>query len=214
MLYSIRTFEVLLPLYFAFIPLLVSTPLVTAQTLVPGMHGMSIVPGVRFTWVIVSGDNEISINVRYNATDTTPPITIVATALTEGGQSTISGSQVLNAGWPSPNSIIVRLNGSTSLYNADLITVVASPYGNPPLVTEAPPASIDNQPQASTETPKYSPNNQSGNGNNCDSSYPDFCIQPPPPTLNCSDILQRGFTVLSPDRHDLDRDGNGIGCEE
>jgi hypothetical protein len=209
-LHSIRTFEVLLPLYFAFIPLLVSTPLVTAQTLVPGMHGMSIVPGVRFTWVIVSSDNEISINVRYNATDTTPPITIVATALTEGGQSTISGSQVLKAGWPSPNSIIVRLNGSSSLYDADLITVVASPYGNPPIVTEPPPAPIVNQPQASTETP----NTQSGNGNNCDSSYPDFCIQPPPPTLNCSDIPQTGFTVLSPDRHDLDRDGNGIGCEE
>ncbi len=214
MLYSIRAFKVLLSLYFAIIPLLVTIPFVSAQTLVPGMHGMSIVPGVRFTWVIVSSDTEISINVRYDAADTTPPITIVATALTEGGQSTISGSQVLSAGWPSPNSITVRLNGSTSLYNADLITVVASPYGNPPLVTEAPPASIDNQPQVSTETPKYSPNNQSGNGNNCDSSYPDFCIQPPPPTLNCSDILQRGFTVLSPDRHDLDRDGNGIGCEE
>ena len=50
--------------------------------------------------------------------------------------------------------------------------------------------------------------------NQCDSSYPDFCIQPPPPTLSCSDIPQKGFTALSPDRHDLDRDSNGIGCEE
>jgi hypothetical protein len=49
--------------------------------------------------------------------------------------------------------------------------------------------------------------------NHCDSSYPDFCIQPPPPALNCSDIPQEDFTVFAPDRHDFDRDGNGIGCE-
>jgi hypothetical protein len=59
--YSIRTFEVLLSLYFAFIPLLVSIQLVTAQTLVPGIHGMSIVPGVRFTWVIVSSVDKFTI---------------------------------------------------------------------------------------------------------------------------------------------------------
>ena len=48
---------------------------------------------------------------------------------------------------------------------------------------------------------------------NCDSSYPDFCIPPPPPDLNCADILDKRFTVLPPDPHGLDRDGDGIGCE-
>lgn len=48
---------------------------------------------------------------------------------------------------------------------------------------------------------------------NCDRSYPDFCIAPPPPDLDCSDIPQKGFTVLPPDPHRFDRDKDGIGCE-
>jgi hypothetical protein len=53
-----------------------------------------------------------------------------------------------------------------------------------------------------------------GTGNsNCDSSYPSVCIPPPPPDLDCGDISYRHFQVLSPDLHNFDRDGDGIGCE-
>ena len=48
---------------------------------------------------------------------------------------------------------------------------------------------------------------------NCDPAYPDFCIPPPPPDLNCSDIPQKNFTVLPPDPHGFDGDKNGFGCE-
>ena len=48
---------------------------------------------------------------------------------------------------------------------------------------------------------------------NCHPSYPDFCIPPPPPDLNCPDIPHKRFTVLPPDPHKFDRDKNGIGCE-
>ena len=48
---------------------------------------------------------------------------------------------------------------------------------------------------------------------NCDPSYPDICIPPPPPQLDCSDIPYKDFKVLPPDPHNLDSDGNGIGCE-
>jgi hypothetical protein len=48
---------------------------------------------------------------------------------------------------------------------------------------------------------------------NCHYSYPDVCIPPPPPDLNCSDIPYRRFRVLPPDPHHFDSDGNGIGCE-
>lgn len=48
---------------------------------------------------------------------------------------------------------------------------------------------------------------------NCDPSYPDFCIAPPPPDLNCPDIPQKRFTVSGSDPHGFDRDGDGIGCE-
>jgi hypothetical protein len=47
----------------------------------------------------------------------------------------------------------------------------------------------------------------------CDPAYPDVCVPPPPPDLDCSDIGARDFTVLSPDPHGFDTDGDGIGCE-
>lgn len=48
----------------------------------------------------------------------------------------------------------------------------------------------------------------------CDPAYPDVCIPPPPPDLDCKDIKYRNFRVLPPDPHRLDgRDGDGIGCE-
>ena len=47
----------------------------------------------------------------------------------------------------------------------------------------------------------------------CDPAYPSVCIPPPPPDLDCGDIPYRDFTVLPPDPHDFDRDGDGVGCE-
>jgi len=47
----------------------------------------------------------------------------------------------------------------------------------------------------------------------CDPSYPDVCILPPPPDLDCRDIPWRRFRVLPPDPHRLDGDRDGIGCE-
>jgi micrococcal nuclease len=61
------------------------------------------------------------------------------------------------------------------------------------------------QPRTATFTPEPQ--------QNCDSSYPTVCIPPPPPDLDCKDIPYRRFTVLRPDPHRFDRDGNGIGCE-
>ena len=111
-----------------------SISVVTAQSLVPGIHGMSVVEGVKFTWVIISSDSEISINLRYLGLGSSPSITVVATALTNpsetsGTPSTMAGSQNLNAGWVSPSSVTIKLDGGSTLYDADLITVVASPYG-------------------------------------------------------------------------------------
>jgi len=49
--------------------------------------------------------------------------------------------------------------------------------------------------------------------NNCDESYPDVCIPPYPPDLDCSEIQYANFKVLQPDPHGFDRDKDGIGCE-
>jgi hypothetical protein len=47
----------------------------------------------------------------------------------------------------------------------------------------------------------------------CDPSYPTVCIPPPPPDLDCGDISPRRFTVLPPDPHSFDGEGDGVGCE-
>ena len=55
--------------------------------------------------------------------------------------------------------------------------------------------------------------NADNNDGDCDSSYPDVCIRPYPPDLNCDDIPKKNFDVLPPDPHGFDRDEDGIGCE-
>lgn len=52
------------------------------------------------------------------------------------------------------------------------------------------------------------------NENQCDPSYPDVCIPPYPPDLDCGDIPYKNFRVLPPDPHRFDGDKDGIGCEK
>jgi SH3-like domain-containing protein len=48
--------------------------------------------------------------------------------------------------------------------------------------------------------------------NNCDPAYPTVCIPSLPPDLDCRDIEYNNFTVLPPDPHLFDGNGDGIGC--
>lgn len=66
-----------------------------------------------------------------------------------------------------------------------------------------------------TQPPSVAPSPPSTppQGKNCDPSYPDVCIPPPPPDLDCDEIPYRNFRVLPPDPHHFDRDKDGIGCE-
>ena len=47
----------------------------------------------------------------------------------------------------------------------------------------------------------------------CHPSYPDHCIPPPPPDLDCGDVPWTNFRVLAPDPHNFDGDHNGVGCQ-
>ena len=47
----------------------------------------------------------------------------------------------------------------------------------------------------------------------CDPSYPDVCIAPYPPDLDCGEIGYSNFSVVGDDPHGFDRDNDGIGCE-
>jgi hypothetical protein len=55
--------------------------------------------------------------------------------------------------------------------------------------------------------------NASSSDENCDPSYPDVCIAPPPPNLNCDDVPYNDIKVEGDDPHGFDREGDGIGCE-
>ena len=103
-----------------------------AQTLERGIYGISNVPSVKITGVTISSEKDISINLRYNGTEaTSPPIIIVANGLTNRTeQVSIEGSQVLSEGWISPSNLTISVNGSSSLYDVNLVSVVATPYGS------------------------------------------------------------------------------------
>ena len=52
-----------------------------------------------------------------------------------------------------------------------------------------------------------------GGGGNCDPSYPDVCIAPYPPDLNCADVPYTNITVTGKDLHEFDGNDDGVGCE-
>jgi len=59
--------------------------------------------------------------------------------------------------------------------------------------------------------PTYNPPTQSAP--DCDESYPDVCIPPYPPDLDCDEIIYSNFRVTGYDPHGFDTDYDGIGCE-
>lgn len=80
----------------------------------------------------------------------------------------------------------------------------------PPAPTDTPVPPAPTQPPPQQEQPTQPP----PAAENCDrQSYPDVCIPPYPPDLDCGDVPFRRFTVRPPDPHGFDRDGDGIGCE-
>jgi micrococcal nuclease len=76
----------------------------------------------------------------------------------------------------------------------------------PPVTTTKPSATPSRPPVTTGEPPSTS--------ENCDrKSYPDVCIPPYPPDLDCDDVPMKNFKVLPPDPHGFDPDKDGIGCE-
>ena len=114
------------------------------KSLIPGMHVMSLVSGIKSTWLIISSDNELSVNIRYDGTGniTAPAVSLLATALKTTSSAPqvrastserLTGSNITHAGWMSPATVPIRLEGTLSLYDADLIVVMIVPYTGSPL---------------------------------------------------------------------------------
>jgi endonuclease YncB( thermonuclease family) len=52
-----------------------------------------------------------------------------------------------------------------------------------------------------------------GGGGDCDPSYPDVCIPPYPPDLDCGDVPYTDIRVIGSDPHGFDGNHDGVGCE-
>jgi hypothetical protein len=114
------------------------------KSLIPGMHVMSLVDGVKPTWLIISSDNELSVNIRYDGSGnlTAPTVSLLATALKTTSSAPqvpgatferLTGANITQAGWASPATVPIRVEGTLSLYDADLIVVMIVPYTGSPL---------------------------------------------------------------------------------
>ena len=106
-------------------------------------------------------------------------------------------------------------SAALGLFSPEATTTVATTTTAPSTTTTLP-APTTTQPPATTQSPttttKAAVTTTTARAN-CSSSYPDFCIPPPPPDLDCGDIGAKGFTVRSPDPHGFDGDSDGVGCE-
>lgn len=67
---------------------------------------------------------------------------------------------------------------------------------------------------SSAKLPDSQPNPSVSSKQDCDPAYPDLCIAKDSSNLKCSNVKKHNFKVLSPDPHNFDRDGDGIGCEK
>jgi hypothetical protein len=119
----------------------------------------SMVKGVSVTAINATENNKITVNLSYVGNGTaTPAVTLVGAAInnkdlnsmmstllkglgntpsTQGRSnlpaqfpSILTGSNIVNAGWKSPASVTIRLQGNTTtpLHNANLISVQVVPF--------------------------------------------------------------------------------------
>lgn len=139
------------------------------RSIIPGMHVMSLMNDVKPTWLIISSDNELSVNIRYTGSNvTTPAVSLLATGLKTVANAPspqiprgatferLTGTNVTQAGWISPTTVPIQLQGTSSLYDSDLIVVMIVPYTGTPLIANITSSNItgyDTNSTITTNTP-------------------------------------------------------------
>lgn len=93
------------------------------------------------------------------------------------------------------------------------LAVTSTPSPTQTVIPTLAPSPTATPPPTATRTPTPTPTPTTQPAARCDPSYPDVCIPPYPPDLDCGEIRYRNFRVLPPDPHGFDRDRDGIGCE-
>jgi hypothetical protein len=86
-------------------------------------------------------------------------------------------------------------------------------FGQSSPITNANTSSTNASSGFDNKSSPITPSTASQTQQKCDSSYPDMCIPIDSPDLDCDQIIKNNFKVLPPDRHRLDNDEDGTGCE-
>jgi hypothetical protein len=117
----------------------------------------------------------------------------------------------------SPGSVAVA-GGGGGYSRSEVQFVFAYEHLLPPeeeeaaaVATTTPAEEPEPEPAVEPEEPEEEVSEE--DGEDCDNSYPDECIPPPPPVLECSDIDEDDFEVRGSDPHGFDDDNDGMGCE-
>lgn len=119
-------------------------------------------------------------------------------------------ARVLEAAQGGAESAALGLFSPEATTTIATTTTTGPPTTAPPATTTQPPSPTTPPPTTTTTGPLTTTTTAQAN---CSPYYPDFCIPPPPPDLNCGDIGSKNFTVLAPDPHGFDGDSDGVGCE-
>jgi micrococcal nuclease len=155
---------------------------------------------LRYVWLDF-GDgevylvNEVLVRAGYAAFSTYPPDVKYVEEIREAGQFAREHGYGL---W---SSCITDAQGDTNELSGNQ-GIDAGPE------TEVDPAQAESEPPPE-QVIITDPAPVSG----CEVSYPDVCIPPPPPNLDCGEVAYHRFTVYPPDLHRFDGDYDGIGCE-
>jgi hypothetical protein len=107
---------------------------------------------------------------------------------------------------------IVRRIAALAAIAAGFVVAVPSVAGGqePPGDESSTTETTSSTTQATTTTTLAPPEGEP----ECEPSYPDLCIPPGLPDIDCGDIPElTDFAVLPPDPHGFDGDNDGIGCE-
>jgi hypothetical protein len=102
---------------------------------------------------------------------------------------------------------------------AAMVMISFSYFANPTSQAKVSPTSV---PQGFQQVPAIPHSKHQGQktkderqtkNDNCSPAYPDVCIPLVPPDLDCGDITERRFKVLSADPHGFDGNNDGVGCQ-
>jgi FtsP/CotA-like multicopper oxidase with cupredoxin domain len=117
---------------------------------------------------------------------------------------------------PQMPEMVMMMNGYDLDYDQEGMTTIRPPEesGTIGLNESEENGTSNNNDDSSSSSGSDDDNGGGGDGEDCDDSYPDVCISPPPPVLECDDIDEEDFEVQGSDPHGFDSNGDGVGCED